>query len=257
MRGNRSMIRPLLVLLCLCVPAGTLAEQVAEGPLTGLPSKPGSHVETIRVLGDNSWLNLGAPAPDPKWGKARGRSWACKMPLAAELRGAFLYGEGVHGYTKPDGYYMDDLWFYDLNGHRWVCCYPGADTKTLDLKIDADGFEADKDGQRIPVASQVHGYEMNTYDTDSKRFLSMPNLHGYEKKALPQRDKWVVKAPADASPWFFETTAGKWNRLRTGTPGPASGFGDTLIYLPSRKQAFFAHRSSDVWLYDVAANKWK
>jgi hypothetical protein len=20
---------------------------------------------------------------------------------------------------------MDDVWFYDLNGHRWICCYPG------------------------------------------------------------------------------------------------------------------------------------
>ena len=57
------------------------------------------------------------------------------MPLAPELRGAFLFGEGVHGYTKPDGHYMDDLWFYDINSHRWICCYPGADTKTLDLTL--------------------------------------------------------------------------------------------------------------------------
>ncbi|HVH71131.1 MAG TPA: hypothetical protein VNB49_08495, partial [Candidatus Dormibacteraeota bacterium] len=50
---------------------------------------------------------------------------------------------------------------------------------------------------------------------------------------------------------------GKWNRLRTGTPAPPSSYGDTLIYLPARKQAFFAHRSSDVWLYDIPANQWK
>ena len=30
----------------------------------------------IKVLGDNEWLNLGSPAADPKWGKARGRSWS-------------------------------------------------------------------------------------------------------------------------------------------------------------------------------------
>src|SRR6516162_2312797 len=73
-----------------------------KGPLFGLPSKPGRHIEKITSLGDNSWLELGSPAADPKWGKARGRSWACKIPLAPELRGAFLFGEGVHGYVKPD-----------------------------------------------------------------------------------------------------------------------------------------------------------
>ena len=72
------------------------------------------------------------------------------MPLAPELRGAFLFGEGVHGYAKPDGRYMDDLWFYDVNAHRWVCCYPGADTKTLDLVINKDGFEATKGRRRRP-----------------------------------------------------------------------------------------------------------
>ena len=44
--------------------------------------------------------------------------------LGSRVRGAFLFGEGIHGYTKPDGHYMDDLWFYDIQGHRWICCYP-------------------------------------------------------------------------------------------------------------------------------------
>ena len=89
------------------------------GPLARLPSQPGPHLDKIKALPDNSWLELGAPAADPKWGRARGRSWTAKMPLAPELRGAFLFGEGIHGYTKPDGHYMDDLWFYDIQGHRW------------------------------------------------------------------------------------------------------------------------------------------
>lgn len=79
------------------------------GPLTGLPNKPGPHIEKVKSLAGNSWLEMGSPAPDPKWGRARGRSWTSDMPLAPELRGAFLYGEGQHGYTKPDGHYMDDL----------------------------------------------------------------------------------------------------------------------------------------------------
>ena len=66
---------------------------------------------------------------------------------------------------------------------------------------------------------------------------------------------WWKKPPQDASPWLFEATTGKWNRLRTGTPGPASSFGDTLIYL-RRKSVFFLHRNSDVWFYDVPGNRW-
>jgi hypothetical protein len=209
------------------------------------------------ALGQDSWLELGAPAADPKWGRARGRAWTAKMPLAPELRGAFLFGEGVHGYTKPDGHYMDDLWFYDINAHRWICCYPGADTKALDLTINGAGFEATKDGQPIPVATMGHGYEMTTFDPQRKRFMSMPNPHGYERKALPQRKAWWREPPRDASPWLYETATGKWNRLRTGTPAPPSSFGDTLIYLTGRERAFFLHRNSDVFFYETSANRWK
>jgi hypothetical protein len=246
-----------VALVVLFTGVGPLAAAEAKSPLAGLPGKPGPHVERIKALKDNEWLELGAPAADPKWGRAPGRSWCAALPVAPELRGAFLYGEGVHGHTKPDGRYMDDLWFYDINGHRWVCCYPGADTRTLDLVLNRDGFEATRDGTLVPVAQQVHGYSMNAYDTDRRLFVSMPNLHEYWKKALPQRERWLKPAPADASPWFFDPARGRWDRRRTGTPAPPSGYGDTLLYIPSRKQFFFAHRSQDVWFYDPAANKWK
>jgi hypothetical protein len=226
-------------------------------PLRGLPSRPGPHIEKIENLGDNAWLELGVPAPDPKWGGARGRSWTSEMPLAPELRGAFLFGEGRHGYTKPDGRYMDDLWFYDINGHRWICCYPGADAKKLRLRGDRDGFETTRDGDVLPVAQQVHGYEMNTYDTEKKRLMSMPCPHSYWEGAMPQRREWLTPPPADASPWFYETTTGRWNRLRTGTRGPESGCGDTLIYIPGRDRAFFLHRSDDVWMFDTRAHRWE
>lgn len=228
-----------------------------RGPLHGLPSAPGPHIQKIQQLGDDSWLELGAPAPDPQWGRARGRSWTAVMPLAPELRGAFLFGEGVHGYTKPDSHYMDDLWFYDIAAHRWICCYPGANTKTLDLHINEQGFEADRDGDLVPVASQVHGYSMNTYDTQGRRLLSMPNLHGYWKTALPQRERWLKEAPADAGPWMFDTRTGKWSRRRTGGLAPQSGYGDTLIYIPSKHQAFFAHRNDEVWFYDLTSHRWE
>lgn len=231
--------------------------QEAKGPLAGLPGPAGPHLGKVQALGDNAWLELGAPAPDPTWGRARGRSWNTLMPPAPELGGAFLFGEGVHGYAKPDGHYMDDLWFYDLRGHRWICCYPGADTKTLELKANADGFEATAGGEPIPVATQAHGYQMNTYDPDRKRFMSMPNPHGYEKKALPQRAAWLKPVPPDASPWIFEATRGTWNRTRTGTAAPQSGFGDTFHYIPSLKKAFFSHRSQDAWFYDPGPNRWE
>jgi hypothetical protein len=229
----------------------------AKMRLRGLPSPSGAHIEQINALEDDTWLELGAPAADPQWGRARGRSWTSEMPLAPELRGAFLYGEGVHGYTKPDGHYMDDLWFYNINAHRWICCYPGADTKSIKLSIDADGFEARADGQLVAVAQQAHGYEMNTYDTDRRRFLSMPNLHSYWERDLSMRKSWLKPPPRDASPWEFDPAAGQWHRRRMGTRGPQSSYGDTLIYLPMRKQAFFLHRNAEVWFYDTDGNKWR
>lgn len=42
------------------------------------------------------------------------------MPYAPELRAAFLCVCGTHGYVKPDGHFMDDLWAYDIPAHRWL-----------------------------------------------------------------------------------------------------------------------------------------
>src|SRR5205814_1793210 len=75
---------------------------------------------------------------------------------------------------KANNRYMDDLFVYDVNGNRWVCAYPGTDVQNVDLKLDANGFEVDKDGRPTPVAQLGHGYEQQTYDTDLKRFMFMP-----------------------------------------------------------------------------------
>jgi hypothetical protein len=40
-----------------------------KGPLKDLPSKEGSHIGKIKKMKDNTWLNLGSPKADPKWGK--------------------------------------------------------------------------------------------------------------------------------------------------------------------------------------------
>jgi hypothetical protein len=87
----------------------------AKGPLAGRPSQPGPHLEKAKALGDNAWLNLGKPAPDPKYGvRAQARGWGRKMAFAPDLRGAFLYGEGVHGGVTQRGsriYYNCDSYF--------------------------------------------------------------------------------------------------------------------------------------------------
>jgi len=98
-------------------------------PLSDLPSEPGPHIEKIKQLKGGEWLNLGSPAPDEKWGRARGAPWGAEaLDLAPDLRGAFRAGEGRHAYVKPNGFGQDDYWFYDLNAHQWICLYPGTDT---------------------------------------------------------------------------------------------------------------------------------
>ena len=145
------------------------------------PNCPASRVRTSRRskrLGDNQWLNLGVPAADPKWGKARGSSWGAKaLILAPDKRGAFLFGEGVHAYVKPDGHSMDDLWFYDINKHAWICLYPGMNTKTFtqrvkdkELVIDDNGQLIDNEKQPIPLHTLVHAWGYLTYDSDRKKF---------------------------------------------------------------------------------------
>src|SRR5688572_17409810 len=71
---KRPPVPRLLSALLALVLLGTASGEEPKGPLANLPSKPGAHVEKIKALGDNEWLNLGPPTADPKWGKARGRS---------------------------------------------------------------------------------------------------------------------------------------------------------------------------------------
>src|ERR1051325_5161608 len=129
--------------------------QDRKGPLAAVPSKPAAHIEKIKAMGDNEWLNLGVPAADTKWGKARGSSWGAKaLILAPDKRGAFLYGEGVHGYVKPDGHVMDDLWFYDINAHAWICLSPGTNTRTFTQRVKDKQLWIDEDGQVIDNTKQ-------------------------------------------------------------------------------------------------------
>jgi len=239
------------------------AKVMPRGPLAGgLPSKAtGAHIERIKALGDNAWLNLGKPAPDPKWGTARGRSYTNKMAFAPDLRCAFLYGEGVHGYVKPDGRYMDDFWAYDINAHRWVCLYPGTNTKTVTMKLDENNFEVTEGGEHVPIAAMVHGYEQMSYDTDLKKFMFVACPGAYWRKSLKKRRAaWLkdIKDPTKPrrNPWFYDVRAARWERRKVAS-GPAGiGFCKALVYVPSKKQTLYYARKKDVWFYDDAKNAW-
>jgi hypothetical protein len=243
------------------VAANSANDKVIErkGPLAGLPSKPGPHVDKIRALGDNEWLNLGSPAPDPKWGRALGRSWTPKMPYAPDLRGAFLTGEGNHGWVNPKtNRQMDDYWFYDINAHRWICIYPGTEVSTLDTKFifNKDGFTAHQDGELIPVSLHAHAYECLTYDTHLKRFVCMSQAQGLYGPA----HKLARKSKAEGSPWYFDTVTGKWGRQALKGPYPIHAtMGDVLMYVPSKKQVFyhaFGSGRNNTYFYDPASNLW-
>jgi len=193
--------------------AGEARKAERKGPLAGLPSAPGAHLAKVKALGDNQWLELGSPKADPKWGKACGRSWSPRAAFAPDLGGAFFFGEGPHGMVKPNGRYMDDLWFYDVNAHRWVCVYPGIDVKKYgEIKLNKDGFESTPDGNPLPIASMVHAYSMITYDTGRKLFMSVPCPGAYWKriegrKAFFTKNKGKVNEKR-AGPWIYDTVRG-------------------------------------------------
>ncbi len=230
-----------------------------KGPLAGLPSAPGSHLEKIKAMGDDTWLNLGTPAPDPQWGCALGRAWSPKMPFAPDLRGAFLAGEGNHGWVNPKTHrQMDDCWFYNVNGHRWICVHPGTEVDNLAaLTLNKDGFSATKSGEPVPVSGLVHAYEILTYDTDLKRYMFMPHGILYGPAA-----EWVQKnkAQMEGGPWYFDTVDGKWGRQPLKGTYPSNvGYPDLFMYVPSKRQAFyhaFGSSRNHSNFYDPETNLW-
>jgi len=272
------MIRCGIVLAVFFTISLTVFAQDKKGPLAELPSKPGPHIEKIKAMGDNEWLNLGVPAADPKWGKARGSSWGAKaLILATDKRGAFLFGEGVHAYVKPDGHIMDDLWFYDIYTHAWTCLYPGTNTKTFtqrvkdkELLIDENGQLIDKEQQPIPVHTLVHAWGYLTYDSDRKKFAflswngtgnQIPRYFLGGEKQMDEGLKLLEVQLKDKkklvfSPWFYDVTLGKFERSpANNSMGINAGGFPQFHYIPSKKQ-FFAVGSDTVAIYDPAKNQW-
>lgn len=217
--------------------------------------RPGPHLEKIRALGNGSWADLGPAAPDPKWGSAPGRSWCCTMPFDPVRRGAYLYGEGVHGHVTSDGRYMDDAWFYDFDAHRWACIYPGTNVKEPGLKPDADGFPVDKDGARTPVSLCVHAYDLLAFDTDLGKFMIM-GVHEYHFAPASLKALMPSGKVPPSTPWHYDSRTGKWEVWKVEGPSPEKAEG-TLLYVPTRKKAFYRSGKSEfVWFYDPTARSW-
>ncbi len=256
-----------LLLAALAPSAPLAADQPSRpNPLAGLPSPPGPHVQRLKDLAPGSWIELGAPSPDPRWGKARGRTWTTNMAYAPSLKGAFLFGEGVHGYVDPrTGRYMDGLWLYDIMAHRWITVHPGTDTRNPPtLTVNADGFVADADGNPLPIATLTHGYEMTAWDPVRRRFVSMPARgSNYFKRALPTFYAFLAEAKDrlnrdHAGPWMFDVDRAVWLRTKTKSPSPASMPGDTVLFISSVDALFFRHaRRREVWFYHLAREDWR
>jgi hypothetical protein len=217
-----------------------------SGPLAALPSQPGPHIEKIKALGDGEWLNLGKAAADPTFGEGSVRSWGCKMPYAPDLGGAFVAGQGPHGYVDRAGYY-DDLFFYDLFTHRWICLYPGINTGTFvdDIKkgviaIGDKGYMVYKDGQPVHAWGH-HAYHRLAYDSDRGIFSTdgwgngvggdghirdNPNAPWYnEGRKLLEEQMKGRKIEQAWPPYCYDTRTGKLSR-----EGVSGNF-----YLPSKK----------------------
>lgn len=243
------------------------------GVLEGIPSDPGPQVAEIEALPDDEWLALGPPAGDPEFGTARGRSWGGRaLVLAPDLRGAFFTGEGIHAFVKPDGYGMDDVWFYDIHAHAWIAVHPGNNTldfnqRVLDgeLSIDDNGQLQDGNGEPVPLHVLIHAWDFLTYDTATQRFAFiagdgmgryyMPGLEAIEEGlSMLEEQREGIEIPP-MSPWFYSTEDCSWERYPIETARPDVGGYSAFVYASATDQYVNAG-SGGVAVFDRTANTW-
>lgn len=260
-------MRLLSAVLAVVLASWSEAGQKAgkNGPLADLPSPPGPHVTKIKAMKDGDWLMLGPPRHDPQWGAAPGRAYTNKMAYAPDLIGGFLVGEGVHGKYgdgKREGHYNDDVFFYDLMGHRYVCLYPGTRTADFKVKLDPQGFVADTDGQNPPIAIAVHGYECSCYVPEAHEFITLLTGSPYSQK-IQERLRSMVKdaglhgrKEGGRHPFSYDTTTGRWFRRKADGRGPVTGFAQALVYIPTQKKTLLYQRGSGFWVYDNKNPSW-
>ena len=173
---------------------------------------------------------------------------------------------------------MDDLWFYDINAHAWICLYPGTNTKTFTQRVKdkatAHRRERAVDRQRQAARSRstrwfTPGATSPTIPTGRSSPSSVGTAWATDPPVLPGRreaDGRGAEAARRAAegqeearssrPWFYDVASGQFERspANNSTAINAGGF-PQFHYLPSRKQ-FFAVGSDTVAIYDPAKNQW-
>jgi hypothetical protein len=243
------------------------------GVLEGVPGEPAPHVAEIEALPDDTWLALGPPAADPQYGVARGRSWGGRaFVLASDLRGAFFTGEGVHAYVKPDGFGMDDVWFYDINAHAWIAIHPGNEIATFnqrvadgELSIDDNGQLQDLDGRPVPLHVLIHAWDFLTYDSATHRFVFIAGdgmgeyyMPGLEMVREGLEMLWAQRegsAIPPMSPWFWSVADCAWERYPIAAPTPDVGGFAAFVYASATDEYVYAG-SAGVAMFDLTSNAW-
>ena len=250
-------VRPLIqgmptrLIATLCVLFALPSIAFCDNPLADLPSKPGPHVARICAMGDDAWLELGKPQADPKWGTARGRSWTAKMAYAPDLRAAFLFGEGQHGWwNKENGRYMDDLWAYDVNAHRWVCVYPAPTSQPRPAP------EQRRRRGRQPTASRSRSPRWCTATKAPLRQRPPPlPVHALLRRILGggdgrapdevARGRQAQRGRQGLQPLDVRHAKRTSGTARHGGRrrhrSPTGGFGDVLIYIPGAEARLPSH----------------
>jgi hypothetical protein len=175
--------------------------------------------------------------------------------------------------VKPDGHYMNDVWFYDINAHRWICLYPGIEVNTIaqrikdkELVVDHTGLMVDKEGQPLPPLL-IHAYGNLGYDPEHKKFVFFGGQFGnyftwgergafheaYKLFQEQRKDKKIAKF----SPFFYDVKSGKFECYPVDlAPRRGGGFGaNMLVYVSSKKQFFFGG-ADGVWYMDTANHTW-
>jgi hypothetical protein len=243
------------------------------GALANIPSEPGPHVAEIEALAADEWLALGAPAADREFGVARGRSWGGRaLVLAQDLRGAFYTGEGQHAYVKPDGYGMDDVWFYDINGHAWITIHPGVNTATFnqqvidgELSIDDNGQLQDANGHPVPLHIKSHAWDFLTFDSKAQRFVIFAG-DGMGRFFMPgeaeidvgltmlEEQRATIEIPP-MSPWFYSVPDCAFERYPITTPAPDVGGFAAFIYASVTDEYVYAGAGGAA-VFDRTSNVW-
>jgi hypothetical protein len=245
--------------------AGEPAADVAKPkpPLAGLPSAPGPHIEKIKAMGDDSWLDLGKPAPDPKWGMGYGRAYLPNLAWAPDLKCAFICGTGVHGETHkyPDGAtrWENDVWAYDLWAHRWICLYPGVDIEKGSYKVDEKSGATTEDGRGTVMG--VHSYQQFCYDPAAKKFViaGLDVNTDYLAKRLKEEfyrggEKSVAKAKHWA-PFVYDPATDEW-KLHHASGATLRGFGGHHVFYSPKLKRIVAASPGSLYEYDMEKEAW-